>query len=200
MPTGYTAPIIENPNLTFEEFVLSCARAFGACISLRDEPASRGIPEKFEASDYHLKEINRITKEIDDLKSLSDEQLNEIAEKEFRASVLSKGDSIKKIKNKKNKYLNMLKQVKDWSAPKDHQKMKEFMIDQIKQSIEFDCDLSYYQDLNIEKLSGEDYKKERMEILNNSLAYHQKEHKKEVEMARTNTLWVQQLRDSLKKQ
>jgi hypothetical protein len=36
MPTGYTAMIEEREDVTFREFALTCARAFGACIMQRD--------------------------------------------------------------------------------------------------------------------------------------------------------------------
>ena len=34
MPTEYTVKIIDNPNLTFREFALDCARAFDECQEL----------------------------------------------------------------------------------------------------------------------------------------------------------------------
>jgi len=44
MPTGYTAEIYEGEKeVTFEKFALTCARAFGACITIRDEPMSASI-------------------------------------------------------------------------------------------------------------------------------------------------------------
>ena len=38
MPTGYTLDLYNGKDITFEEFVLKCARAFGALIDMRDEP------------------------------------------------------------------------------------------------------------------------------------------------------------------
>ena len=38
MATGYTHAI--EKGISFETFALTCARAFGACINLRDEPGS----------------------------------------------------------------------------------------------------------------------------------------------------------------
>ena len=55
MPTGYTA-VIED-GCTFKEYVMTCARAFGATISMREEPLSKEIPEKFEVSDYALNQL-----------------------------------------------------------------------------------------------------------------------------------------------
>ena len=52
MPTGYTAELIEK-GMEFNDFVLTCARAFGACIELRDRklaPAPRTIPSN---GNYH---------------------------------------------------------------------------------------------------------------------------------------------------
>jgi hypothetical protein len=38
MPTGYTAGVADGTITEFREYALLCARAFGACIMLRDEP------------------------------------------------------------------------------------------------------------------------------------------------------------------
>ena len=57
MPTGYTLELYDGKDITFEEFVLKCARAFGALINMRDEPRDAPIPERFEPSYYHLKEL-----------------------------------------------------------------------------------------------------------------------------------------------
>ena len=58
MPTGYTAKLMEQGQ-TFPEFIMSCARAFGALIMMRDDPANAPIPEKFEPSDYHVRALKK---------------------------------------------------------------------------------------------------------------------------------------------
>ena len=45
MPSGYTEGVASGKVTEFKEYALLCARAFGACISLRDEPLSLEIPE-----------------------------------------------------------------------------------------------------------------------------------------------------------
>ena len=55
MPTGYTATLVEHGQ-TFPEFAMQCAKAFGACITLRDEPFDAPIPTKFKASTWHTKQ------------------------------------------------------------------------------------------------------------------------------------------------
>ena len=56
MPTGYTATLMEKGQ-TFQEFIMGCARAFGALIEMRDSPNDAPIPDKFEPSDYHAKRL-----------------------------------------------------------------------------------------------------------------------------------------------
>ena len=37
MPTGYTTDIYNGKDVTFKDFALKCARAFGACIHQRED-------------------------------------------------------------------------------------------------------------------------------------------------------------------
>lgn len=53
MPTAYTADIAKG--ITFKQYAMNCARAFGALIDLRDKPANCEIPDVVYPSDYHLK-------------------------------------------------------------------------------------------------------------------------------------------------
>ena len=41
MPTGYTAIIEDDPNCTFEQYLMRCARAFGATVTMRDDPLDK---------------------------------------------------------------------------------------------------------------------------------------------------------------
>ena len=50
MATGYTMDIYDGKNVSFEDFCLSCARAFGACILQRDDNTSIK-PQLQKASD-----------------------------------------------------------------------------------------------------------------------------------------------------
>ena len=40
MPTGYTEDIYNGKDVTFKDFALKCARAFGACVHQRDDDAN----------------------------------------------------------------------------------------------------------------------------------------------------------------
>lgn len=40
MPSCYTSDIADGKDVSFNDFVLKCARAFGACIEQRDDNAN----------------------------------------------------------------------------------------------------------------------------------------------------------------
>ena len=43
MPTGYTAKIVDGQS--FPDYVKTCLRAMGVCVSMRDLPMDTPIPE-----------------------------------------------------------------------------------------------------------------------------------------------------------
>jgi hypothetical protein len=91
----------------------------------------------------------------------------------------------------------MLAKVMAWAPPTpEHDGLKEFMRTQISQSIDFDCDESYYA-APTPRLTGAQWASQRLEMLERDLAYHQKEHAAEIERAGSRTAWVKALRDSL---
>ena len=55
MPTGYTDAIKDG--ITFQQFAMNCARAFGACVTMRDDPSDKPIPERFEPSAWHKERL-----------------------------------------------------------------------------------------------------------------------------------------------
>jgi len=71
MPTGYSAPVLEGKIKTLPEFALLCARAFGACVNMRDDSMSADIPEEFPVSDYHSKAYKQASRKLNRLNSLN---------------------------------------------------------------------------------------------------------------------------------
>lgn len=67
MPTGYTAPIYEGKQITFPEFAMQCARAFGALIDMRDDPMDSPIPDAFVPDTYHARELVKAREQLADM-------------------------------------------------------------------------------------------------------------------------------------
>ena len=73
MPTGYTYQLIGEKEVSFNEFIMNCALAFGACFSLRDA-RNPVIPKEFEVSYYHLEAFQKLNDQLNELMKMSDEE------------------------------------------------------------------------------------------------------------------------------
>ncbi len=197
MPTGNTSCIRDG--VSFNQFVLGCARSFGACITLRDEPMSTPIPKMFKPSAYHKKELQRVKKEIDALDRTTLRQAEKKAVIDYRKEVKSNQKYMDENSELKEKYVDMLNQIKAWKSPsKDHNEFKKFMIQQIETSIGFDCDNSYYTDNPPILFSGKEWINKKRKDLLWSLNYHTKEDMEERQRVAHRNDWINKLRNSLK--
>jgi hypothetical protein len=138
MPTGYTAKIAEG--MTFREYALGCARAFGALIEMRDEPNDVPIPDEFKPSDYHLDKFTEQRNRLAEFEGMSDHEANEQSKAEYMRALGYHHEGIKKDNALREKYERMLKEVEAFTPPSpEHAEYKEFMRSQIVESMRFDC-------------------------------------------------------------
>lgn len=196
MPTGYTACIGEGAD--FQKYALGCARAFGALIMMRDDPADAPIPEAFEPSDYHAKAIKTAQERLNELDLMSVADADIAAHLAYDTetarikAVMAKNDQLRA------RYQTMLAQVAAWKAPTpDHEGLKSFMREQIESSIDFDCSNNYYLSNIPTRLTAMEWRSAEVEKARHDIAYHSKEHAEEVGRAHTRTDWVKALRESL---
>lgn len=196
MPTGYTADIKDG--ISFNTYALNCARAFGACVTLRDDPAGGDrIPDTFEPSDYHLKAAEKARGELSALDAMTPDDLERSASDSWAQAEVRRRRSLVDLRKQREAYEAMLEKVNAWVPPTpDHAELREFMRKQIEQSIDFDCNESYYPTPTV-RLTGEAWVAERRARLARGVQYHEQEHAGEVSRAATRTEWVRALRDSL---
>jgi len=199
MPTGYTDAI--EKGITFREFALFCARAFGACITMKEDSADKEIPLKFEPSTYHKNQIQKITAEREALSKITEDEASKLSEEERKAKFAEIEGYIEKASTLRQKYMSMLTKVKAWEPPtEDHKGLKKFMIDQIMDSIDHDCNVNYYeQELeNLTKpISGKEWLSKKKVAMIKSISYHIEEDAEEQTRTAARTVWIQQLRASL---
>jgi hypothetical protein len=195
MPTGYTAAIADG--ITFEQYAMQCARAFGALVMMRDEPSDAPIPEEFAPSSYHDKAIAEERERIAKLNAMSQEQAERAAAVAWDAAETSRLASLQNIRALRAKYDAMLTKVGSWTPPTpDHAELHKFMREQIEQSIDFDCGEKYYS-TPTERKNGSVWLAEQLREASRSLAYHMEEAHKERERAASRTAWVCALKQSL---
>lgn len=193
MPTGYTHAI--EKGITFEEFAWSCARAFGALIMLRDEPSDCPIPETFAPSDYHTKKLQESQGRLDWLNGLSESDLAKAAEDAHRAALTSHREYASQNAELRKKYEAMLENVLAWTPPtEEHRGLKDFMTQQIRDSLKFDCSYIGPDPL---RMPAHEWRKGEIEKALREVAYHTKEHGEEVSRTIQRNQWIASLRGSL---
>jgi len=192
MPTGYTDKIKDG--ITFEQFIMSCARAFGALIEMRDDPTDAKIPDEFKPSDYYIKELEKANAELVNFTHLSKLEIQEKANEEYKQAMIEYRRRKQENIDLFNAYNSMLVQVENWNPPSsDHIELKNFMISQIRESIKFDC---YEPDMPAPK-TGETWAVEKLESIVWDIEYYTKENEEEIERINGRNKWVRQLRESI---
>jgi len=196
MPTGYTANI--EKGISFPEFALHCARAFGALIHMRDSASDAEIPDEIKPSEYHKIAIDEALIKLNEAKKMTLEEAKTKAEIE-RAEAIKfyekyDDDKLKLL----HKYKSMLHKVEMWQPPTpDHIEMKLFMMQQINSSIDFDCTI-YPHGENKLKKSVAEWRQENIDKCAENLGYHVKEWEAEVQRCKDRTEWIRALRASLR--
>lgn len=195
MPTGYTADVQSGKVTEFRDFAMQCARAFGACITMRDDPSDAPIPEKFEPAPYYANALKEAEAELERLRVMTIDQ-QDVAAREHNDLELASWRSREDERVlQRHRYEVMLEKAKAWTAPtEDHVKFREFMISQLSESIEWDCGRSSPQPTPLKR--SEWYSKAIADAMLR-VARYEEEVEKEIERANDRTAWVKALRDSL---
>jgi hypothetical protein len=196
MPTGYTNCI--KSGISFKDFVMRCSRAMMSLITMREEPMDAPIPEEFEPSDYYKKKLEEYNNELKIVENYTIEEVNEEVKREYDKEIVYDREKINEAKELKKKYEDMLEMVRKWQPPtSEHYKFKSFMIQQLEDSIKWDCGTDYYKK-EVVLLSGFEWKKNKLEELNKDINRYIIEYKEEIDRTKFRNDWVKALRDSLK--
>lgn len=197
MPTGYTADVQDGKITEFRDFLMQCARAFGACISLRDEPLDASIPDEFKPSPHHAERLTEAKADLARLEAMTDRDIARAADAEFEAAHERWRKRRAERQTHRERYEAMLAKAQAWAPPTaDHQGIKDFMVKQLTESIDFDCNGGSYDTEPIRRTEAQ-WKADATNRERESIAYHEKEYAAEVERARSRTEWVRALRNSV---
>lgn len=194
MPTGYTAAVKDG--ITFEQFAMNCARAFGALIMMRDDPSDESIPERFEPSDYHAKALEKARDRLATLEAMSEADANGNARAEYDKAVERHREQLAECQALSDKYHAMLSRVVQWQPPTpEHQGLKDFMATQLRESIDWDCFTKYITAPLLQP--GIAWLAVQIEQARKDVAYHIRERAAEVERTESRNAWIAALRSSL---
>lgn len=199
MPTGYTA-FIENDTIdNAKDFIMLCARAFGACIDMRDEPLSKPIPKEFELDTYHAKEIEKAKMRLEQIESMTNEEIQKQCDKEYNKRIDDRIGIKEYRKEMKEKYEKVLSGIKMWNPPtQDHEGLKKFAIKQIEMCLPDYNENTYFDGIeNVEKETVDEWRKRNIESCNNDIEYHKNKWNIEITRWRNRNKWLRDLRESI---
>lgn len=194
--TGYTQKLVEEGQ-DFKSFVMTCARAFGACVTLRDEALSDHIPE-FKVGDYYPKAVKQAKARLAKMEKMTPAQQLAYGKRQKLAAIKSYAKELIPRDEMRNKRVQeMIDQVKDWEPPSaEHVNLKNFMLEQLGMSKEDD---SYWRRAleQAEAIDETALFAEHLETARRDVTYYTAQLEKEKESVRKHNLWVRQLVESL---
>lgn len=193
MATGYTDKITDTT--TLPEFIMRCARAFGALIEMRDDPLDATIPNEFKVSSHHSDRAKESRDRLNELTSMTSGQVAAACNKDNDKQLEYWQKRKEERAQLKSRYTRLLKMVRTWKPPTpDHVEMKNFMVSQITDSIKFDC----YTVKKPKKATPKKWLEDQIKNENWSLNYHNEHYAKEEAQVKERSEWVKALRESLK--
>ena len=191
MPTGYTSDIYNGKDVSFRDFALNCARAFGACVMQRDDPADEK-PKIMPEESYHADKL----KEIGKFKKPTKTKFNNY----IKEQTAYWQESIDKKKKLQIAYDIKIKEAQNWTPPTpEHEGLKKFMIEQLTESMKFDCDGDFYESelISLKALTYEKYVLKEKSEYERSIVFHTEYLKKDLNTIRQRNKWIQDLYNSL---
>lgn len=192
MPTGYTSKIYNGEKVSFEQFTWDCARAFGALVMLRDDSSAK-IPKAFKAGKWHAKRIDENKAKLAAAEKWSATQANAEAKKLYDRETREYLASVAKNNALRIRYEKILVEAESWNPPTpEHEGLKKFMVEQLQQSLEFDC----HTPKKPIRMTGEEHKRATIEDAHQSISYSMEEQGKETQRAHDRTKWVVDLREN----
>lgn len=197
MPTGYTADVKDGKISTLNEYAWLCTRAFGAMIHMRDDGHGEEIRYR-DASSYHQEALAKATERLSKARAMTTSLAKARMDAKYDADMYEYEERLERLKKERERYEDMISQVEAWNPPTDnHVKLKDFMLSQLKKSLELDCD---GMEKHIEpptKMSGREYIKKEIEQAKKDIEYHTQALENENNSMRLANEWIDDLHNSL---
>lgn len=196
MPTGYTAAVQSGDITDLRTFALRCARAFGACVTMRDAPHDTPVPSRFEPRTQHYDDlIEECLGKMRQLQAMSADEIDVAAAAAYEDRLNKWTASRDKRAADRGRYEAMLSKVEAWHPPADVVPLKNFMREQLLQSLQFDC--GDWLSEPPQQQSGPRWLTACIVELERSIAVATMHRAEEIERVAERNLWLDALRCSL---
>ena len=199
MPTGYTASIEDGKITSGKDFLMLCARAFGACIEMRDDSLTAPIPSKFTPSTYYKTRVEEAEENLNKLLSLTIADAQDQIDKEYQSNQRRCAKAIEKQEKIWQKYKDIREDVQRWKPPTPmHEELKKFALKQIDISCDGDGMIACWEEeMRIPKASPEEWLCARIKSEREDLKRCKEMWQEELEKTDEKNMWLSRLRESL---
>ena len=183
MPSGLTWEIYEGRDMTLRHFALKCLRQLGAGYHASNG-GEKALPldkaPVIPVSDYHIKQLEKAKHDVSHWLEVEknpeklDKLYNEYLETRERENIKCSTSN----SELKARYLTMKAKVEAWNLPEEYASLKELMLKQLNESIDFDCRERLPYESSIP--TKEEWLKIKLSSACRDVDYHTKEYEKEV--------------------
>lgn len=196
MPTGYTYAALEK-RMNLQQFAEQCMRAFGVAVHMRDEPLDVLLPETLKPDDYYQKAAEEARAELETLNAVPEAERIKRGKAEIEKEKAEAKKSHEKWASENAYFKNLLKEAEAWQEPTpDHREFKEFMVNQLKMSID---NFESYHEERMKKLEEADpleYFNREITQAKDWLKSRLEDKEKNEERTRTNNEWIREIRNT----
>ena len=203
MPSGLTCKIYEGTDLSLRDFALRCVRQLGAGYTATNQVEKEMPRDKapiIPVSDYHPKQLARAKEEVKHWMEVekNPKELDRLYN-EYLAKREEENRSYSSDKSElKARYLTMKAKVEAWNLPETYASLKELMLKQINESLDFDCkDYSYLH--NYPAPSKEEWLQIKISCACRDVNYHTEEYEKEIKHVKELNDYLQGLYDEIER-
>lgn len=195
MPTGYTAKLTDGEQ-TFEDYLIGCAHAFGALITLRDAPGGVDAPiPTFEPRTYSRDALAKAKTDLAEAEAWTEAEASQLAYERWRSDLAAYEAEAEKRAGIRARQNAMLAQVDAWEPPSvDHEGLKRFMREQIE-ICAGEGSMDHHPIPSL--MSATEFKAAAIERARREIIYNTKHWREQQERAAERNEWVRLLYQSI---
>lgn len=200
MPTGYTAAVADGTITTLKDFAESCFRGMGVCVMMRDEPSDVPVPESFQVSTYHVDKLSEYKKRLVDFVTTPEHKLRDYYAEAYTKETEMLAIRLKQNDDTYNRYVTMLDlvyELRPQDAPTglDLHGFKDFMLDQLKTSIDFDVPTKKVErELPSYMAQFDTWYTNELSSITGNIKYHSENHIKDIKATSERNEWLKAAR------
>ena len=202
MPSGLTCKIYSGEELSLRDFALRCIRQFGAGY-FASQQGEKELPKDkapiLKVDNYHERGILKAEEELEKWENLRNnlEEAQKLYDEQYTANMQFNATVNEERKEIEKRYNTVLEKVKAWDIPVEYTSLKELMLKQLKDSIEWDC--TPYTPYNKERVPIEEWIEVKIRLAKRDLDYHTKELQEEKRRVEYDNKYLKGLYEALDK-